>query len=43
MIPLERAGIYRFENSCIEDEHLALGDETMKIIVNTKGTVGKLF
>ena len=34
--------IYRFENRCIEDERLVLGDETMKIIVNTKGTVGDI-
>ena len=34
--------VYRFENRCIEDERLVLGDETMKIIVNTKGTVGDI-
>lgn len=31
--------IYTFENRCIQDYELALGDETTKIILNTKGTM----
>ena len=31
--------IYRFENRCIEETELLLGDETTKIILNTKGTM----
>ena len=34
--------VYTFENRCIEDTDLAFGDETLKVIVNTKGTVGKI-
>ena len=34
--------IYTFENRCIEDTDLVLGDETRKVIVNTKGTVGEI-
>ena len=33
--------IYRFENRCIEEPELAFGDETVKVIVNTRGTVGE--
>ena len=29
--------VYTFENRCIQDLELPLGDETMKIILNTKG------
>lgn len=31
--------IYTFENRCIEDLELPLGDDTTKIILNTKGTL----
>ena len=31
--------IYTFENRCIENLQLPLGDETVKIILNTKGTM----
>ena len=31
--------IYTFENRCIEDLNLPLGDDTVKIILNTKGTM----
>ena len=34
--------VYRFENRCIDDPALALGDETVKVIVNTKGTEGSI-
>ncbi len=34
--------IYTFENICREDPDLAFGDETVKVIVNTKGTVGEI-
>lgn len=34
--------VYRFENRCIEDPELPFGDETVKVIVNTKGTAGKI-
>ena len=30
--------IYTFENRCIEQPDLTLGDDTVKIILNTKGT-----
>ena len=30
--------IYSFENRCIQDTQLTLGDDTVKIILNTKGT-----
>ena len=30
--------IYTFENRCIQNLELGLGDETTKIILNTKGT-----
>ena len=29
--------VYTFENRCVEDTELALGDETQKIFLNTKG------
>lgn len=32
---------YTFENRCISDHKLALGDEATKIVLNTKGTKGK--
>ena len=32
--------VYRFENRCIEEPELPFGDETVKVIVNTKGTAG---
>lgn len=38
----ENRYIYTFENRCVEDTDLPFGDETMKVIVNTKGTVGKI-
>lgn len=31
--------IYTFENRCLQDPELSLGDNTTKIILNTKGTV----
>ncbi len=31
--------IYTFENRCIQNTNLTLGDETTKIILNTKGTM----
>lgn len=31
--------VYTFENRCIEDLELPLGDDTTKIILNTKGTL----
>ena len=31
--------IYTFENRCIQDPNLKLGDDTTKIILNTKGTM----
>ena len=34
--------LYSFENLCIEDPQLAFGDESYKVIVNTKGTAGKI-
>ena len=33
---------YTFGNRCLEVENLPLGDETVKIIVNTKGTDGDI-
>ena len=32
--------LYRFENRCVEDLDLAFGDESVKVVLNTKGTVG---
>ena len=34
--------IYSFENRCIQDTELTFGDEALKVIVNTKGTVGEV-
>ena len=34
--------IYTFENRCIEDHDLLFGDDTLKVIVNTKGAVGEI-
>ena len=34
--------IYTFENRCLQNLDLALGDEATKIILNTKGTVGDI-
>ena len=34
--------IYTFENRCLEDLTLTFGDETVKIIVNTKGSTGAI-
>ena len=34
--------IYTFENRCREDLSLAFGDDTLKVIVNTKGAVGDI-
>ncbi|MBQ9156252.1 MAG: Rpn family recombination-promoting nuclease/putative transposase [Eubacterium sp.] len=34
--------IYTFENRCIEEPDLSLGDDTRKVIVNTTGTVGNI-
>lgn len=31
--------IYTFENRCLQDIEISLGDETTKIILNTKGTI----
>ena len=32
--------VYTFENRCIEDESIAIGDEAKKILLNVKGTEG---
>lgn len=34
--------VYTFENRCVEDTSIALGDEATKIILNAKGTVGEV-
>ena len=34
--------VYTFENLCREDTSVALGDEAVKIILNTKGKVGEI-
>ena len=34
--------IYTFRNTCQEVPDLPLGDETVKVVVNTKGTVGEI-
>ena len=34
--------VYTFENRCCEDPNLPLGDEAVKIFLNTKGTVGEI-
>ena len=33
---------YTFENRCLEEPSLKLGDETMKVFLNTKGTKGEV-
>ena len=32
--------LYRFENRCVEDLDLAFGDESVKVVLNTMGSVG---
>ena len=34
--------VYHFENRCVEKPDLPFGDETVKVIVNTKGTEGEI-
>ena len=34
--------VYHFENRCVEQPDLPFGDDTVKVIVNTKGTVGTI-
>jgi predicted transposase/invertase (TIGR01784 family) len=34
--------IYTFENRCLEEPDLSFGDETVKVIANTKGKVGEI-
>ena len=34
--------VYTFENRCLEDQSVALGDGAVKIILNTKGHVGEI-
>ena len=34
--------VYTFENRCLEDSSISLGDEAVKIILNTKGQVGEI-
>ena len=34
--------VYTFENRCLEDQGIALGDGAVKIILNTKGHVGEV-
>ena len=34
--------VYHFENRCLENHALALGDETSKIFLNTKGSKGRI-
>ena len=34
--------IYTFENRCIQEPELCFGDETVKVVVNTKGTIGEI-
>ena len=34
--------IYTFENRCIEDADLVFGDDALKVVVNTKGSVGEI-
>lgn len=34
--------IYTFENKCIEEPEITFGDETMKVVVNTKGSAGEI-
>lgn len=34
--------VYTFENRCREDNSIALGDDAVKLVLNTKGTVGEI-
>lgn len=34
--------IYTFENCCLENTDIRLGDEAVKVVVNTEGTVGEI-
>lgn|GEM_PF-1789677 len=34
--------VYTFENRCVEDASIALGDEAKKILLNVKGTKGEV-
>ena len=34
--------VYTFENRCLEDFRISLGDESTKIILNTKGSAGEI-
>ena len=34
--------VYHFENRCVEQPELPFGDETVKVIVNTRGTEGEI-
>ena len=34
--------VYTFENRCLEDQSVALGDGAVKIILNTRGSVGEI-
>ena len=34
--------VYTFENRCREDSSLALGDDAVKLVLNTKGTAGEI-
>ena len=34
--------VYTFENLCLEDPSIALGDGATKVILNTKGSVGEI-
>lgn len=34
--------IYTFENVCLENASIRFGDETVKVVLNTKGTIGDI-
>ena len=34
--------IYTFENRCVQEPELCFGDETVKVVVTTKGTTGEI-
>lgn len=34
--------IYTFQNRCDEDHDLLMGDDAVKVVVNTKGTIGDI-
>ena len=34
--------VYTFENRCREDKSVVLGDEAVKVVLNTKGHIGKI-